>query len=92
MPKSVDKLVKKLLADPDFYPEKSDKEQEAIAWAIAYSKNKSKSKKKSKKASNELLKLVQASKILEATGNFSESDSVSNKLITILNDNSNNTK
>jgi hypothetical protein len=32
--------------DPDFYPEKSEKEKDAVAWAIAWSKhNKSKKKK-----------------------------------------------
>jgi hypothetical protein len=90
MPKKVDDLVKKLLADPDFYPEKSEKEQEAIAWAIAYSKNKS--KKKSKKSSTDLFKLVQASKLLESYGAYNASDLVSNELINYFNDNSNNTK
>ena len=37
MPKEVDDLVKELLADPDFYPEKSEKAQEATAWAISWS-------------------------------------------------------
>lgn len=48
MPKEVDDLVKELLADPDFYPEKSEKAQEATAWAISWSQyNKNKKKKKS---------------------------------------------
>ena len=52
MPAPVDKLHDELMSDPDFYPEKSDKEKDAIAWAISWSKhnkNKKKKKKKSKK-------------------------------------------
>ena len=37
MPAPVDKLHDELMNDPDFYPEKSDKQKEAIAWAIAWS-------------------------------------------------------
>ena len=49
MPAPVDKLHDELMSDPDFYPEKSDKEKDAIAWAISWSKhNKSKKKKKNK--------------------------------------------
>jgi hypothetical protein len=48
MPKEVDDLVKELLSNPDFYPEKSEKAQEATAWAISWSQyNKNKKKKKS---------------------------------------------
>jgi hypothetical protein len=43
MPKVVHDLVDKLLADPDFYPEKSEEDRESTAWAIAYSKQKKKS-------------------------------------------------
>ena len=40
-------MVNKMLADPNFYPEKSEKQQKAVAWAIAWSKYKKKRKKKS---------------------------------------------
>ena len=36
MPKPVDDLVETLLSNPDFYPNKSEKEQKAIAFAIAW--------------------------------------------------------
>ena len=64
MPKEVDDLVKELLADPDFYPEKSEKAQEATAWAISWSQyNKKKKKKKNKKkASFNLAQYRQANK------------------------------
>lgn len=53
MPAPVDKLHDELMNDPDFYPDKSDKQKDAIAWAIAWSKhNKSKKKSKKKKAFN----------------------------------------
>ena len=53
MPAPVDKLHDELMSDPDFYPEKSDKQKDAIAWAIAWSKhNKKKKKSKTKKAFN----------------------------------------
>ena len=53
MPAPVDKLHDELMNDPDFYPDKSDKQKDAIAWAIAWSKhNKSKKKSKNKKAFN----------------------------------------
>lgn len=46
MPAPVDKLHDELMNDSDFYPEKSDKQKDAIAWAIAWSKhNKGKKKK-----------------------------------------------
>ena len=63
MPKEVDDLVKELLADPDFYPEKSEKAQEATAWAISWSQyNKKKKKKNKKKASFNLKQYRQANK------------------------------
>ena len=63
MPKEVDDLVKELLADPDFYPEKSEKAQEATAWAISWSQyNKKKKKKNKKKASFNLKQYRQADK------------------------------
>jgi len=53
MPKFVDDLANKLKEDPDFYPEKSDKQREGIAWAVAWSQfKKKKNKKKSKRSSN----------------------------------------
>jgi len=47
MPKPVHDMVNKMLANPDFYPEKSEKQQKAVAWAIAWSQYKKKRKKKS---------------------------------------------
>jgi len=47
MPKPVHDMVNKMLANPDFYPEKTEKQQEAIAWATAWSQYKKKRKKKS---------------------------------------------
>lgn len=46
MPAPVDKLHDKLMSDPEFYPNKSDKEKDAIAWAIAWSKHNKGEKKK----------------------------------------------
>jgi hypothetical protein len=51
MPAPVDKLHDELLNDPDFYPDKTDKQKDAIAWAIAWSKH-NKKKKSTKKAFN----------------------------------------
>lgn len=39
-------MVNKMLASPDFYPEKSKKQQKAIAWATAWSQYKKKKRKK----------------------------------------------
>lgn len=59
MPKPVDDLVKTLLEDPKFYPEKPEKEQKAIAYAIAWSNyKKNKKKKKTKKKSLSVLNKV----------------------------------
>lgn len=59
MPKFVDDLANKLKEDPDFYPEKSDKQREGIAWAVAWSQFKKKKNKKTKKKSSlELLNKV----------------------------------
>jgi hypothetical protein len=53
MPAPVDKLHDELMNDPDFYPDKTDKQKDAIAWAIAWSKhNKNKKKKSTKKSFN----------------------------------------
>jgi hypothetical protein len=48
MPKPVHDMVNKMLDNPDFYPEKSKKQQEAIAWATAWSKHKKKKNRKKK--------------------------------------------
>lgn len=61
MPKFVDDLANKLKDDPDFYPEKSDKQREGIAWAVAWSqfkKNKKKKKKSTRKSNLQLLNNV----------------------------------
>lgn len=61
MPKKVDEIHDALIADPEFYPEKSDKQKESIAWAIAWSKFKNKkSKKRKKKSMKELNKVITA--------------------------------
>jgi hypothetical protein len=62
MPKEVDDLVKELLSNPDFYPEKSEKAQEATAWAISWSQYNKKNKKK-KKASFNLTQYRQSSEL-----------------------------
>ncbi len=68
MPAQVDKLHDELIADPDFYPEKSEKEQEAIAWAIAYSQyNKKKKKKKSKKKAS-VYQIIRVAQFLDNSG------------------------
>jgi hypothetical protein len=36
--------------DPDFYPDKTDKQKDAIAWAIAWSKHNKNKKNKKKKS------------------------------------------
>ena len=61
MPKKVDEIHDALIADPEFYPEKSDKQKESIAWAIAWSKFKNKkSKKRKKKSMKDLNKVITA--------------------------------
>lgn len=76
MPAQVDKLHDKLKADPDFYPEKSEKEQDAIAWAIAYSQynKKKKKKKKSKKKSDSLNHILRVANYLDEIGNVEFAD------------------
>lgn len=65
MPKPVDDLVETLLSDPDFYPEKSEKEQKAVAYAIAWSQyNKKKKKKKSNKKNKKANTLNKLNKII----------------------------
>lgn len=92
MPKVVHDLVDKLLADPDFYPEKSEKEQEAIAWAIAYSKqNKKKDKSRKNKANADAINtIVSYGKKLEANSNFHEADALIRIAVNLIDDNSNN--
>ena len=51
MPKPVDNLVKKLLDDSSFYPNKDEDDRESTAWAIAYSQY-NKRKKIKKKSFN----------------------------------------
>ena len=85
MPKPVDDLVETLLKNPDFYPEKSEDEQKAIAFGIAwkqYNKTKKK-KKKSKKKSSEILNnikiasnLISYANKLDSNGHYQESDSL----------------
>lgn len=89
MPKPVDDLVETLLKNPDFYPEKSEKQQKSIAFAIAWKQyNASKVKKKRRKSSDYLMNirvatdLLSYSNKLELNGNYFESDN----LIKIAND------
>jgi hypothetical protein len=51
MPKPVDDLVKTLLDNPKFYPEKDKDDRESTAWAISYSQY-NKRKKRKKKSFN----------------------------------------
>ena len=92
MPKVVHDLVDKLLADPDFYPKKSEKEQEAIAWAIAYSKqNKKKGKSRKNKANADSINtIVSYGKKLEANSSFHEADALIRIAVNLIDDNSNN--
>ena len=83
MPKSVDKLHDKLISDPNFYPEKSEKEQEAIAWAIAYSKAKKKKKKSKRKSNIERLNKVIVA--LEDKGFFKEADTLHSLFVKLSN-------
>ena len=85
MPKKVDEIHDALIEDPNFYPEKSEKEQEAIAWAIAnskYNKMKKKKKKKSKRKSfiENLNKVITA---LENNGYIKEADVLHNVFIKV---------
>ena len=45
MPKPVHDMVKKMLANESFYPDKSEEDRESTAWAIAYSKFNKRKKK-----------------------------------------------
>lgn len=83
MPKPVDDLVETLLKNPDFYPEKSEKEQKSIAFAIAWKQYNNSKKKKSKKKSSVILNnikiassLISYSNKLNLNGHYKESDSL----------------
>ena len=52
MPKQVDEIVDSLLSDNNFYPEKSEKQQKAIAYATAWSQYNKKNKTKKKSLSS----------------------------------------
>lgn len=93
MPKPVHDMVNKLLADPDFYPEKSEKQQKAIAWATAWSQYKKRKKKKSdneysatRKA--ELIKLNQEINLLEEHGFTKAAQILDNKFNELSNSSS----
>jgi hypothetical protein len=94
MPKVVEDLVEKLLSQKDFYPEKSEKEQKAIAYAIAYKQyNKSKRKKKADTESiKQVLAIASYASKLELNNNYAEADELSKIVLDFLNDNSNNTQ
>jgi hypothetical protein len=81
MPKPVDDLVETLLSNPDFYPDKSEKEQKAIAFAIASKQYNKSNKKKTKKKSSNIINnvriasnLVSYSNKLDDNGNFDIAD------------------
>lgn len=81
MPKPVDDLVETLLSNPDFYPDKSEKEQKAIAFAIALKQYNKSNKKKTKKKSSNIINnvriasnLVSYSNKLDDNGNFDIAD------------------
>lgn len=81
MPKPVDDLVETLLSNPDFYPDKSEKEQKAIAFAIARKQYNKSNKKKTKKKSSNIINnvriasnLVSYSYKLDDNGNFDIAD------------------
>ena len=81
MPKPVDDLVETLLKNPDFYPEKSEDEQKAIAFGIAW-KQYNKKKKKTKKSSDVFNNIKIASLLisyankLDCDGHYLASDSL----------------
>ena len=80
MPKKVDEIHDALIADPNFYPEKSDKQKESIAWAIAWSKFKKKSKKRKKKSMDDLNKVIIA---LEDYGMQKEANELHNIFVKV---------
>lgn len=82
MPKPVDDLVKTLLEDPKFYPEKAEKEQKAIAYAIAWS-NYKKNKKKKKRKKKSLSKLNKVIVALENVGLLKEAANLHNVFLRV---------
>ena len=76
MPKPVDDLVETLLSNPDFYPDKSEKEQKAIAFAIALKQYNKLNKKSSHIINNVRIasNLVSYSYKLDNNGNFDIAD------------------
>jgi hypothetical protein len=83
MPKPVDDMVDKMLADKSFYPKKSKEDRESTAWAIAYSKY-NKTKKKSywiidgKLIKTALDVKIYQAKLADDLGNFKKADSIDN--------------
>jgi hypothetical protein len=79
MPKFVEDLVSELLSKKDFYPEKSEEQQKAIAYAIAY-KQLNKMKGKKSKASIEAMRtaatLFSYVRKLEAANHHSHADAL----------------
>ena len=83
MPKSVDDMVDKMLADKSFYPKKSKEDRESTAWAIAYSKYNKRKKKSYWIIDGKLIKTALDVKIYQAKladdlGNFKKADSIDN--------------
>jgi hypothetical protein len=83
MPKPVDDMVDKMLADKSFYPKKSKEDRESTAWAIAYSKYNKRKKKSYWIIDGKLIKTALDVKIYQAKladdlGNFKKADSIDN--------------
>ena len=83
MPKPVDDMVDKMLADKSFYPKKTKEAREATAWAIAYSKYNKRKKKSYWIIDGKLIKTALDVKIYQAKladdlGNFKKADSIDN--------------
>ena len=85
MPKKVDEIHDALIEDPNFYPEKSEKEQESLAWAIAWSKYNKSNKKKKKKSKRKsfIEKLNKVITALEDNGYIKEADVLHNVFIKV---------
>ena len=85
MPKKVDEIHDALIEDPNFYPEKSEKEQESLAWAIAWSKYNKSNKKKKKKSKRKsfIEKLNKVITALENNGYIKEADVLHNVFIKV---------
>ena len=83
MPKPVDDMVDKMLADKSFYPKKSKEDRESTDWAIAYSKYNKRKKKSYWIIDGKLIKTALDVKIYQAKladdlGNFKKADSIDN--------------